>query len=115
LLLSKRDIAAYLVGAALVALMIWLDLKLDDSGVTFVLVSLFPMMLAIWRRERPWRWGILFSIPLIVASFLAAYPFHMVREKNPAYSIVALVPALMGAYLGALCRRAFEALWQEKE
>jgi len=105
----------WLVGAALVALLVYIDLKLDDSGLTFILVSLFPMMLAIWRRERPWRWGVFFSVPLIVASFLAAYPLHQVRQRNPAYSIVAIFPALIGAYLGALCRRAIEALWQERE
>jgi hypothetical protein len=113
--MNKRDIPAYLVGAALVALMIWLDLRLDDAGVTFILVSLFPMVLAIWRSDRPWRWLIFFSLPLIVESFLAAYPLHMVRDKNPAYSIVAIVPAGMGAYLGALCRRAVDLLWQKKE
>jgi uncharacterized membrane protein YfcA len=105
----------WLVGAALVALLIFTDLKLDDLGVTFALVSLFPMILAIWRRERPWRWGLLLAVPLIVASFVAAYPLHQVRQKNPAYAVAALVPALMGAYLGAFCRRAIEILWQQKE
>ena len=113
--MSRRDIPVWLVGTASVALLLWVDLKLDDSGVTFVLVSLFPMILAIWRRERPWRWGIFVSVPLIAASFLASYPLHMVRQRNPAYSLVALFPALMGAYLGAFCRRAIELLWQEQE
>ncbi len=113
--MSKRDIPVYLVGAALLALMIGLDLKLDDSSLTFILVSLFPMILAIWRRERPWRWCLFFVVPLIVESFLAAHVLHMVREKSPGYSLVAVVPALMGAYLGALCRRAVELLWNEKE
>lgn len=113
--MSKRDIPVWLVGVALAALLVFTDLKLDDTGVTFALVSLFPMTLAIWRRERPWRWAILVAVPLIVASFLAAYPLHQVRERNPAYSIAAVVPAAMGAYLGAFCRRAIEILWQQKE
>lgn len=113
--MARRDIPVWLVGAALVALLIFTDLKLDDLGVTFALVSLVPMILAIWRRDRPWRWGVFAAVPLIVASFLVAYPLHLVRQRNPAYSIAALVPALMGAYLGAFCRRAIEILWQQKE
>lgn len=111
----KRDIPVWLVGVLLTALLIFTDLKLDDTGVTFALVSLFPMILAIWRRKKPWRWGLLVGVPLIVASFLAAYPLHQVRQRNPAYSIAALVPAMMGTYLGAFCRRAVEILWQQKE
>ena len=114
-LLKKRDIPVYLVAAALAALLIWLDLKLDDSGVSLILVSLFPMIMAIWRRDRPWRWCLFFAVPLIIWSLLAKYPLHMEREENLGYSIAALVPAFVGAYLGAMCRRAVEALWQEKE
>ncbi len=113
--MTKRDIPVWLVGVALAVLLVYGDLKLEDKGVTLILASLFPMILGIWRAERVWRWAVLFTIPLIIARVALAIMQHLVHWEGVAYAFVTLFPAVAGAYLGALCRRSVEALWQQKE
>ena len=113
--MAKRDIPVWLVGVALAALLVFTDLKLDDKAVTLILACAFPLGLAIWRQERPWRWALLFSLPLIIARVVLAFVQHLEHWEGVAYSCVTLFPAVAGAYLGALCRRAVEILWQQKE
>lgn len=113
--MARRDIPVWLVGVLLAALLTFADLKLDDKAVTLILACMFPLLLGIWRPERPWRWVLLFSLPLIVARGALVFTQHLEHWEGVAYSFVTLFPAAAGAYLGAVCRRAIEALWQQKE
>ncbi len=113
--MTKRDIPVWLVGICLAALLVFLDLKLDDKAITLILAASFPLALGIWRRERVWRWVLLFSVPLIVARVVLVHTEHLLHWEGVAYAVVTVFPALAGAYRGALCRRAVEALWEEKE
>ena len=103
------------MGVALAALLVYADLKLDDKGVTLPLASMFPMVLGIWRKERAWRWGLLFSVPLIIARVALVFVQHLVHWEGVAYAFVTVFPAVAGAYLGVVCRQAVEILWQHKE
>ncbi len=113
--MAKRDIPVWLVGVLLAALLVFTDLKLDDKGVTLALACMFPMGLAIWRRQAAWRWGLLCSVPLILARVVLVRMEHLEHWEGVGYAFAAVFPALAGAYLGALCRRAVEILWQQKE
>ena len=113
--MAQRDIPVWLVGVLLAALLVFTDLKLDDKGVTLALASMFPMSLGIWRRQAAWRWGLLCSLPLIVARIVLVRVEHLQHWEGVGYAGAAVFPAVAGGYLGALCRRAVEVLWQEKE
>jgi len=113
--MAKRDIPVWLVGILFAALLVFTDLKLEDKSVTLMLAALFPMVLAIWRRQAAWRWGVLCVAPLIVARLVLAAMEHRQHWEGVAYAFAAAVPAFAGAYLGAFCRRAVEILWQQKE
>ncbi len=113
--MAKRDIPAWLVGVALAALLVFTDLKLDDKGVTLALASMFPLGIAIWRKERPWKWGLLCSVPLVVARIVLVRVEHLQHWEGVGYAFAAVFPAVAGGYLGAFCRRAVEILWQQKE
>ncbi len=113
--MQRRDIPVWLVGGALAALLVFADLRLDDKGITLVLASIFPMALGIWRRQSAWRWALLIFVPLIVARVVLVRVEHLQHWEGVGYAIATLFPAICGAYLGAVCRRAVEALWQEKE
>lgn len=105
----------WLVGIALAALLVFIDLRLDDKGITLLLASVFPMAIGIWRREQAWRWAALISIPLIIARVLLVRVEHLQHWEGVGYAFATLFPAISGAYLGALCRRSVEILWQQKE
>ncbi|HVP43515.1 MAG TPA: hypothetical protein VMS96_08775 [Terriglobales bacterium] len=111
----RRDIPVWLVGIALAALLVFADVKLDDKGVTLALASMFPMGLGIWRRQQPWRWGLLCALPLVVGRVVLVRVEHLQHWEGVGYAFAAVLPAVIGGYLGALCRRAVEILWQEKE
>jgi hypothetical protein len=113
--MAKHDIPVWLVGMALAALLVFTDLKLDDKGVTLALASMFPMGLGIWRREQAWRWGVLCSVPLVVARLVLVRIEHLQHWEGVGYAFAAVVPAVACAYLGAFSRRAIEILWQQKE
>ena len=113
--MARRDIPVWLVGLALAGLLVFADIQLDDAGVTLILASMFPMAIGIWRRERVWRWGLLFSVPLIAERLVMVRIQHLQHWEGVGYAAATILPAISGAYLGALCRRSVEALWQEKE
>ncbi len=113
--MAPRDIPVWGVGIALAALLVFTDVKLDDKGVTLPLASMFPLAMGIWRKERPWSWALLFSVPLIIARVVLVFTEHLQHWEGVAYACVTVFPAITGAYLGALCRRAVEILWQQKE
>jgi len=112
---QRRDIPVWLLGAVLAALLVFADLRLEDKGITLLLASVFPMVLGIWRRERAWRWAVLISVPLIVARVVLVRIEHLQHWEGVGYAFATLFPAISGAYLGALCRRTVEVLWQQKE
>ncbi len=99
----------------LAGLLVFTDVKLDDTGISLALVSMFPMGLGIWRKESPWRWGLLCSLPLVVARVVLVRIEHLQHWQGVGYASAAVFPAIIGSYLGALCRRAVEILWQGKE
>lgn len=103
------------MGVLLAGLLLVTDLKLNDKSVTLILACMFPLILGIWRKEQPWRWVLLFSLPLIVARVALVFMQHLEHWEGVAYAFVTIFPATAGAYLGALCRRAVEILWQQSE
>ncbi len=113
--MERRHIPVWLVGGLLAALLVFTDLKLDDKGVTLALAAMFPMILGIWRREAAWRWGLLCSLPLLVARLVLVRVEHLEHWEGVGYAAAAIFPAVAGGYLGARCRRAVEILWQQKE
>lgn len=113
--MQRRDIPVWVVGGALAALLVFADLRLEDKGITLLLASIFPMALGIWRRQHAWRWAVLISLPLVVTRVALVRIEHLQHWEGVGYACATFFPALSGTYLGAVCRRAVEALWQQKE
>jgi predicted cobalt transporter CbtA len=84
---------------------LWLgyaDFRSDDTGITAGFLLLFAAGFSFAQPQRPWRWGLFwgFSIPITETLFLAfgmkpRYPVSVV------VSLLALLPAFLGAYAGA--------------
>jgi hypothetical protein len=92
------SIALYIAAIALGLLIAWVDSRpaWDDTGVTAGMVFLTAALFGTLRPKRPWIWTLAVGvwIPL----------FGIVLHRN-AGSLLALAPALLGAYAGAAARR----------
>ena len=77
----------------------WMDSRptWDDTGVTAGLIFLSAALFGALRPDRPWIWTLAVGVGVPL--------FGIVLHRN-AGSLLALAPALIGAYAGALARRA---------
>lgn len=97
---SRRSALALLVPAiGLGLLYAWVDSRptWDDTGITVGVLLLTTGALGALAPEHPWRWALAVGIwiPLLEIA------------TGPNYaSLIALVVAFIGAYLGMLVRRA---------
>jgi hypothetical protein len=87
----------------------WVELHSDEVQPTVALLLLFTALLAFARPHKPWRWAVLMAaaVPLayVVAPVLGVTPRSQ-PEPNLAATLIALIPAFLGAYAGAALRRS---------
>lgn len=105
----RLDMAAVPLLVVAAAFTGWVELHSDEVQATVALLLLFTALLAFARPERPWLWGVLMAaaVPLayLVAPLLGVTPRSQ-PEPNLAATLLALIPALLGAYTGAALRRS---------
>ena len=83
-------------------------LALHRAGDVFVylLLVLFGGLLGYLGPRVPWRWGIVLGVWVPIA-LIVSYLANPTREQN--YNVyqplIAIVPAFIGVYAGALVRR----------
>src|SRR5438445_108144 len=94
----------YVVAVALGAVIGWLDLHASEvqGAVLLMLMCAFGMGLA--APERAWRWGVLIGLGVpvvhVVASACGYRPPHP-PQPNDLATLLALIPGLIGASVGA--------------
>ena len=109
---AVRDRGYYLAACVLGAIAGWSQIALRD--ISLLLVSAFTLFLAVARPQRPWRWALIVGLGLPAAELLTyVFRWHPLRGAV-AGSFLALVPAMMCAYGGALLRRAVGILFPPK-
>jgi hypothetical protein len=85
----------------------WADVHSVEVQPTVALLLLFSAFLGFARPRHPWRWGLLMgaSVPLAYAVlWLAGIAPRAQPEPNVAATLLALIPAMLGAYDGAALR-----------
>lgn len=106
LLLMVRPILwHYLLAIFMGVIVGWLDLRSDEVSTTILLLVVFGMLLGFAQPRQAWRWAILLAMWVPLGGFLsAALGLRNVAVPNPSWlaSLVAFVPAFIGAYGGAL-------------
>lgn len=80
----------------------WVDTRpnWDDTGITVALIFGTTLLFGLAIRERPWMWALAISIWV---------PMFNVAQSRNFESLVAIVPAFLGSYLGYIVRRAIRA------
>ena len=93
----------------------WVDVVVDDLPLTALLVVMASMLLGIVRPRWPWRWAVMVGIFIPLEEF-AAYALRTVKPTRAQVygSLLAFLPGIVGAYVGAFLRQAIGNLRQGK-
>lgn len=96
---KATSIALFFAAIALGLLIAWVDSRpaWDDTGVTAGMVFLTAALFGALRPVHPWTWALSVGVWIPILG--------IVLHQNSA-SLLALAPAVVGAYAGALARRA---------
>lgn len=112
---GEHDIGFYVFAGAAGVFAGWADIRIGDLLFTTLLVLAPCMILGVMRPVRPWRWVVVIAscVPVVV---LAAYLVLVQKPTRPQVyeSFLTFLPAVAGAYGGALLRRASNNIFSGK-
>ena len=94
----KRNHVLMACAVALGLLIAWADSRpgWDDTGISAGALLIASAVFGLMRPERAWRWA------LAVGIWIPLYGSLWTRNSG---SVIALIPAFLGAYIGAGIRR----------
>ena len=98
---SRKPALLWAVALLLAAGTAFLDLRLGDISITLVVTLALAMLLGCLAPRRAWRWGFLFGMFPPGAHLLFRTLLHGDSVVDAAPALAVLVPAFVGAYLGA--------------
>jgi len=82
------------------------DLRPDDPQLPALLLITFGLFLGFAQPKAAWRWALVLGLWIPVLGLIArAAGVTNAQFSDVLFSLVALVPALIGAYAGVLVRR----------
>jgi hypothetical protein len=85
----------------------WVDFNNDEVQATVLVILVMTFLLGLILPTRAWLWAIIVALCVPgVYLFLHASGFQPKSPPSPGWygSLLALIPAFMGAYAGALGR-----------
>ena len=98
--MKKSFLICLLLATITGLLLAWIDTRphWDDTGISVALVFFAAVFWSYIGRDKPWIWA------LSVGVWIPA--FNIIISQNTG-SLLALVPAFIGAYIGFFARRKF--------
>jgi hypothetical protein len=92
----------------------WVDLKVGDLLLTALVVLAACMLLGVFRPARPWRWVLLVAVMVPLANLFGYVALTQKPDRAKIYeSLLAFLPAIAGAYGGAMMRGAIRNILGE--
>ncbi len=92
----------------------WVDFHNDEPQAAVLLILVLTFLLGILLPARAWLWAILVALGIPGMYFvLRALGYQPVSQPSPGWyaSLLALIPAFIGAYAGALGRVILNTLF----
>jgi hypothetical protein len=112
---SDGDGFYYLLAVMLGALAGWVNIKVGDLLLTAMVVLAACMLLGILSPRKPWRWVLLVGVFVPVVEWLAYFFLSQKPERAQIYeSFLAFLPAIAGAFGGAMGRGLVDNLFSGK-
>lgn len=93
------------VGTALVVLF---ELRTDDTGMVAGFIVLTTFALGAWRPRHAWRWALLVGPAAPVADLFRGASGAGTLRSTTLVTLAVIAFGLLGAYAGALLRRAIQ-------
>lgn len=93
-----------LAGGALAG---WVDFNNDEPQAAVLVILVVTFLLGLTRPPKAWLWAVIVALCLPGVYFIArALGYQPVSLPNPGWyaSLLALIPAFIGAYAGVLIR-----------
>ena len=105
---SNRTDWLWLAAALSLGLLVaWFDLHTDDDGIIAGLLLIFGAVLGMGRPAGAWRWALALGACVPIGEFLSVALVSRPATMTQALSsLVALVFAFIGVYVGVWLRRA---------
>ena len=112
---QHTDYGFYVFAVVAGALSGWVDIKVGDLLLTALVVLAACMVLGVLRPARPWRWVAIVGAMVPVAELLGYLVLTQKPYRAQIYeSFLAFLPAIAGAYGGAMLRGAIRNIIGEK-
>jgi len=112
---QHSDYGFYVFAAVAGVLSGWVDIKVGDLLLTALVVLAACMLLGVLRPARPWRWVTIVGVMVPVAELLGYLVLTQKPYRAQIYeSFLAFLPAIAGAYGGAMLRGAIQNIVGEK-
>jgi MFS-type transporter involved in bile tolerance (Atg22 family) len=83
----------------------WVDFNNDEPQAAVLVILVVTFLLGLIRSKRAWLWAIIVALCLPgVYLFARSLGYQSVSPPSPGWyaSLLALIPAFIGAYSGAL-------------
>lgn len=84
------------------------DFRNDEPQAAVLVILAFAGLLGFVQPKKAWRWGIIVGLGVPVVYLIATalgYQSKSIPEPGWYASLIALIPAFLGAYGGALLRK----------
>ncbi len=111
---SRWQFAVLCVALALIGAFIAgaVDFNNDEPQAALIVIMLFAGLLGFIQPSKAWRWAIIVGLGVPTVYLIAtALGYHSRSVPEPGWyaSLIALIPAFISAYGGALLRKMLTA------
>jgi hypothetical protein len=113
---SRSDIAAYILAIALGLFAGWVNQAVDDALLTALCVLAFTMLMSAWKKEQPWRWGLLVwvGVPVVLGwyHFVVRWP----HTRGQVYgAFLQILAASAGSFGGHFMRQMIDNIFLKRD
>jgi hypothetical protein len=113
---KPTSVLVYLLAFVLGLFTGWVNQTVDDALLTALCVLAFTMLLAVWKPDHPWRWGLLIwmGVPLVLAyyHFIVKWP----HDRGQVYgAFLQSLAASAGGFGGHFMRRMIDNVFGKQD
>ena len=94
----------------------WVNQRVDDALLTSLCILAFSMLLGVWKKDHPWRWGVLvwIGVPIVLAyyQFVVRWP----HDRSHVYAaFLQILAGSAGSFGGHFMREMIDNVFLKKE
>ena len=112
----STSILVYLIAIAMGLFSGWVNQRVDDALLTSLCILAFSMLLGVWKKDHPWRWGVLvwIGVPIVLAyyQFVVRWP----HDRSHVYAaFLQILAGSAGSFGGHFMREMIDNVFLKKK